>query len=107
MRRVGQMDRVITIQRLTASSVSDFGAPVETWSDLVTLRAKKLAGVATDETRTDIAVTDTVVKLQTYYFDGLTLEDRANYNCGTYTIKSISEIGRRRGLEIHIDKLGQ
>ena len=73
----------------------------------MTLRAKKLAGVATDETRTDIAVTDTVVKLQTYYYDGLTLEDRATYEGGTYTIKSIAEIGRRRGLEIHIDKLGQ
>ena len=46
------------------------------------------------------------MKLQTYYYDGLTLEDRATYECGTYTIKSISEIGRRRGLEIHIDKLG-
>lgn len=107
MRRVGQMDRVVTIQRITATTVNDFGQPVQTWGDLVTLRAKKLAGVATDETRTDIAVTDTVVKLQTYYYDGLTLEDRATYEGGTYTLKSISEIGRRRGLEIHIDKLGQ
>lgn len=106
MRRVGGMDRILTIQRVTAGTVSDFGAPVETWTDLVTLRAKKLAGVATDETRTEIAVTDTLVKLQTYYYDGLTLEDRATYEGATYTIKSISEISRRRGLEIHIDKLG-
>jgi head-tail adaptor len=107
MRRVGQMDRVVTIQRVTATTIDGFGEPVQTWTDLVTLRAKKLGGVATDETRTDIAVTDTVVKLQTYYYDGLTLEDRATYESGTYTLKSISEIGRRRGLEIHIDKLGQ
>ncbi len=106
MRRVGEMDRVLTIQRLTASTVNDFGAPVETWADLVTLRAKKIAGTATDEIRTEIAVTDTLVKLQTYYTDGLTLENRATYEGSTYTIKSISEIGRRRGPEIYIEKLG-
>ena len=100
------MDRVITIQRVTATTINDFGQQVQTWADLVTLRAKKLAGVATDETHSDIAVTDTAVKLQTYYFDGLTLEDRATYEGATYTLKSISEIGRRRGLEIHIEKLG-
>jgi hypothetical protein len=100
------MDRSLTIQRLTASAVSDYGAPIDAWADLVTLRAKKLTGVAKDETRTEIAVTDTLVKLQTYYYDGLTPEDRATYEGATYTLKSISEIGRRRGLEIHIEKLG-
>lgn len=107
MRRVGGMDRVITIQRATVATVNVFGRQVETWNDLVTLRGRKLAGVATDETRTDIAVNDTLVKLQTHYYDGLTLDDRATYEGATYTLKSISEIGRRRGLEIHIDKLGQ
>ena len=41
------MDRVITIQRVTATTVNIFGKSVQTWNDLVTLRAKKLAGVAT------------------------------------------------------------
>ena len=42
MRRVGQMDRVVTIQRVTATTINDFGQPVQTWADLVTLRAKSL-----------------------------------------------------------------
>jgi hypothetical protein len=100
------MDRVLTIQRVTASAPDDSGVPVETWTDLVTLRAVKLEGVAADTEHTGIAISDTTVKLQTWYFDGLSLEDRATYECGTYQIKYLSEIGRRRGLEIHIEKLG-
>ena len=106
MRQSGKMDRSLIVQRLTGTTVSAYGGPFEAWGNLVTLRAKKLSGIATDETRTDIAVTDTLVKLQTYYYDGLTLEDRVLYENATYTIKSLSEIGRRRGLEFHIEKLG-
>src|ERR1700733_10828623 len=99
MRRVGGMDREVTIQLLTSSTPNAFGVPVEAWGNIVTLRAKKLSGVATDVTRTEIAVTDTLVKLQTFYYDGLTLENRVIYEGATYTIKSLSEIGRRRGWE--------
>ena len=100
------MDRVLTIQRLTASAPDDAGVPVETWTDLVTLRAVKLQGAAADTEHDEIALTDTRVKLQSWYYDGLTLEDRATYEGGTYQIKYLSEIGRRRGLEIHVEKLG-
>ena len=100
------MDRVLTIQRLTASTADDAGVPVETWTDLVTLRAVKLAGVAADTEHNEIAVTDMRVRLQCWYFDGITLDDRATYEGATYQIKYLSEIGRRRGLEIHIEKLG-
>ena len=100
------MDRVLTIQRLTASAPDDAGVPVETWTDLVTLRAVKLQGAAADTEHDEIAVTDSRVKLQTWFYDDLTLEDRATYEGDTYQIKYLSEIGRRRGLEIHIEKLG-
>jgi len=100
------MDRVLTIQRLTASAPDDAGVPVETWSDLVTLRAVKLQGAAADTEHDEIAITDTRVKLQTWFYDGLTLEDRATYEGGTYQIKYLSEISRRRGLEIHLERLG-
>ena len=104
--RPGKMDRVLTIQRLTASAPDDAGVPVETWADLVTLRAVKLQGAAADTEHDEITLTDTRVKLQTWYYDGLSLEDRATYEGGAYQIKYISEIGRRRGLEILIEKLG-
>ena len=106
MRQAGKMDRVLTIQRLTASAPDDAGVPVETWSDLVTLRAVKLQGAAADTEHDEIAITDTRVKLQTWFYDGLTLEDRATYEGGTYQIKYLSEISRRRGLEIHLERLG-
>src|SRR5690242_7246737 len=100
------MDRFLTLQRLTASAADDAGVPIETWTDLVTLKAMKLEDVAADTAQQGIAVSDTRVKLQTWFYDGLTLEDRAEYEGATYQIKYLSEIGRRRGLEIHIEKLG-
>lgn len=100
------MDRVLTIQRLTASAADDAGVPVETWTDLVTLRAVRLKGAAADTEHDEIALTDTRIKLQTWFYNGLTLEDRATYEGSTYQIKFLSEIGRRRGLEIHIELLG-
>ena len=106
MKQIGKMDRVITIQGVTAVTQDANGVPVETWGNLVTLRAKKLEGDAADTEHGGIAVTDTRVKLQTYFYAGLTLENRATYEGATYQIKHLSEIGRRRGLEIHIELLG-
>lgn len=100
------MDRALTIQRLTASAPDENGVPVETWADLVTLRAVKLKAAAADIEHEEIAITDTRVKLQTWFYNALTLEDRATYEGNTYQIKFLSEIGRRRGLEIHIELLG-
>lgn len=108
MRQAGKLDRFLTIQRRTATAADDAGVPIESWTDLVTLRAMKVKGVAADTAQQGIAVTDTRVKLQTWFYDGLTLEDRATYEGATYQIKWIEEIGgRRRGLELHIEKLGQ
>lgn len=106
MRQAGKMDRVLTIQRATATTIDDNGVPTETWTDLVTLRAVKLAGTAADTEHGEIAITDTRVRLQTWFYSGLTLEDHASYEGQTYQIKYLSEIGRRRGLEIHIELLG-
>lgn len=107
MRQAGKMDRVITIQAVTLGPPANGdGVPAETWTDLVTLRAVRLASAAADTEHEQIALTDTRVKLQTWYYDGLTLENRATYEGCTYQIKYLAEIGRRRGLEIHIEKLG-
>lgn len=100
------MDRVLTIQRVTLGAPDANGVPVETWADLVTLRAVKLEGTAVDIEHEAIGITDTRVKLQTWFYAGLTLNDRATYEGCTYEIKWLQEIGRRRGLEIHIEKLG-
>ena len=103
----GKMDRVLTIQRLTATAPDDAGVPVKTWSDLCHAPGREASGAAADTEHNEIAISDTRVKLQTWYYDCLnSLEDRATYEGGTYQIKYLSEIGRRRGLEIHIEKLG-
>lgn len=105
--RAGDLDRVLTIQRATVT-VDANGAPVSTWADLTTLRAKQLSDNATIDTEHGgTAMTAVQIKFLTrFYSNGPTLEDRVVYEGLPYQIKYISEIGRRRGLELHIEKLG-
>jgi hypothetical protein len=99
------MDRIVVIQAAT-STIDAYGVETVTWANFVTLRAKKIEGVAHDTEHGATAISDTKVTLQSYFVDGITLEHRAVYECGDYQIKSLSEIGRRKGLEIVIEKLG-
>lgn len=105
MRRAGEMDRQITIQQI-ARTTDDYGASVETSSDLMTLRAKKIDGVAADVMHNGIAISDTTLVFQTYWQDGVTLENRVCFDSVVYRIKKIREIGRREGMELHVERFG-
>lgn len=105
IRRAGGMDRQITIQQVTRTPNS-YGTPVETWSDLMTLRARKLDGAVSDVMENGVAVSDTTFVFQTYWQDGITLDNRVSYNGVAYLIKKIHEIGRREGMELHVERPG-
>lgn len=105
MRRAGDMDRQITIQQI-ARTTNEFGASVETSSDIMTLRAKKIDGTAADVMHNGIAISDTTLVFQTYWQDGITLENRICFDSIVYTIKKIREIGRRDGMELHVERFG-
>ncbi|HTC04119.1 MAG TPA: head-tail adaptor protein [Xanthobacteraceae bacterium] len=102
MRQAGKMDRVLIVQRAT-NSVDANGTVVQTWADLMTLRAKLIESAVLDTEHNGIAISDSKFKLQTYFTDNITLEDRVSYNGVSYQIKHLSEIGRRRGLELHVE----
>lgn len=102
--RAGLMDRTITIQRVT-TTIDDFGTPVETWADLVTLRAQQVQ-TSTDEFIRGYGASDeTVIVFRTWWRDGITNADRIVYVGDTYNIKETKEIGRRNGLELRCQRI--
>lgn len=104
--RAGSMDSQITVQRAT-TAINDYGAPVETWADLVTLRAQVIQSSTEEFIRGAGASDETVVVFRTWYFDDVTLADRIVFDGEIHNIKETKEIGRRNGLEIRTKSLGE
>ncbi len=96
--RAGRLDRTITLQRFT-SAPDDFGTPVETWSDVATLRAEIVQG-STAEFMRGGAVDETVIVFRTRFLAGITNTDRVTFDGAVFDVKETKEIGRRRGLEL-------
>ena len=96
--RAGRLDRTITVQRFT-SEPDDYGTPVETWSDVATLRAEVVQASTSEFIRTG-AVDETVMVFRTRFLSGLTDADRIAYDGRLFNVTETKEIGRRRGLEL-------
>lgn len=103
--RAGSLDHVITIQRFN-SSVDEYGTPVETWADLVTLRAQIIQAGTEEFIRASGATDVSVVVFRTHYFDGITTADRVIYQDGIHNIKETKPLGRRQGLELRTQMIG-
>lgn len=102
--RAGNLDRTIIIQRVS-NTVDDFGTPVETWSNLVTLRAQQVNTSTAEYIRGYGASDETVIIFRTWWREGITLADRIVYAGDNYNIKETKEIGRRNGLELRCVRL--
>jgi SPP1 family predicted phage head-tail adaptor len=102
--RAGQLNRVITIQRFT-SSVDDDGTPVQTWTDVATVRAQ-LVQASTDEYIAARGAVDKAVAIfRIRWLDGVTNADRVSYEGTAFNLKEVKEIGRRKGLELRCEAL--
>lgn len=97
--RAGRLDRTITIQRFT-SAVDDFGTPVETWSDVATLRAEIVQASTAEFFRDEAPRDDTTIVFRTRFIAGITNADRVAYDGRLFDVKETKEIGRRNGLEL-------
>ncbi len=100
------MDSQIIVQRVS-TGIDDWGTPIEAWSDLVTLRAQVIQSSTEEFIRGAGASDETVVVFRTWYYDGITLADRILYDGEIHNIKETKEIGRRSGLEIRTQSLGE
>lgn len=97
--RAGKLDRTITIERKT-ETVSPTGAVVRAWLNIATARAEIVTQSASEFlTGFGEAESGTVV-FRVRYLAGITTADRVSYAGQVYDLKEVTEIGRRRGLEL-------
>lgn len=97
--RAGGLDREITIQHFT-STVDDDGTPVQTWTDVATVRAQIVQQSTEEFIRGFGASDETVIIFRTRWLGGITNADRIVYGGQNHNIKETKEIGRRKGLEL-------
>ncbi|SFK04703.1 phage head closure protein [Bradyrhizobium sp. Gha] len=103
--RGGNLDRVIEIQR-RGTGLDLYGTPVETWTTVATMRAQLLKnGTDTQEGQRG-ETTNAVLTFRTRYLDGVTPESRLTYQGQQFEIIGISELGRRRGLDLVCRRVG-
>lgn len=100
--RAGNLDRSITVQSFT-STVNDYGTPIETWTDVATVRAQIIQS-STEEFLTSGATDETVIIFRTRYFGGVTTSSQVIYEGDTYNVREVKEIGRRKGLDLRCDR---
>lgn len=96
--RSGKLDQVITVQRFT-NTVDDYGTPVETWTDLVTVRAQ-IIQASTTEFIQGGARDDTVMIFRTRWIEDITTADRVVFDGENFNVKELKPIGRTKGLDI-------
>lgn len=98
--RAGKLDRTITIRRKWHEAVSPTGAAVSSWVDIATVRAEIVTQSASEFlTGFGEAENNTVVFRIRHRAD-ITITDRIAYGGWLYDIKEMTEIGRKRGLEL-------
>lgn len=107
--RAGQLDRRITIQR-NGSSQSDSGEPIESWSDVATVRAQKIEARG-DERFSKAQLVGTInrsfrIRWSSQISD-ITDIDRVLFDTVPHEIIAIREIGRREGIEIDCTARGE
>ncbi|WP_275789112.1 phage head closure protein [Pararhizobium gei] len=93
------MDRTITVQR-SAESVDAAGTPSFVWSDLATVRAEIIEASAQEYIRASGEGDETVAIFRTRYIDGVTNADRVQFDGLLHNIRQVTEIRRRKGLEL-------
>ncbi|WP_313193702.1 phage head closure protein [Shinella zoogloeoides] len=97
--RAGKLDKTITLQRFT-STVDDYGTPIETWTDLATVRAQIIQATTEEFMKGWGASTEAATVFRIRHMDGITPADRVTYQGRAYDLKEIKELGRREGLDL-------
>ncbi|MBF2716889.1 phage head closure protein [Agrobacterium vitis] len=97
--RAGKLDRIITIER-QIETVKPSGAVAAAWTNFDTVRAEIVQQSASEFLTGFGEAESNSVIFRIRYLPGITTADRVSYNGATYDLKEVSEIGRRRGLEL-------
>jgi SPP1 family predicted phage head-tail adaptor len=104
--RAGNLDRVIELQS-RSTGLDLYGTPIDVWTTFATMRAQLLANATDDREGARGKTTDAVLTFRTRWLDGVTLENRVVYQGNQFTISQVKEIGRRVGLDLTCERVGQ
>ena len=102
--RAGKMDRTITIQALS-TTVDAAGTPSLTWTTFATRRAEIVQATTAEYLRAYGETDALAVIFRIRWLSGLTTDHRVQYDGRNLNIREITEIGRRRGLELRCDEV--
>jgi SPP1 family predicted phage head-tail adaptor len=102
--RSGKLDRTITIQRMT-ETVSASGAVASAWTNIATVRAEIVQLSAGEFLASFGEAESKAIVFRIRYLAGITNEDRVTYEGQSYDLKQVAEIGRRRSLELHCERV--
>jgi SPP1 family predicted phage head-tail adaptor len=104
--RAGDLTETITIER-PSTALDANRAPVETWAPVTTVRAGIVTASTEEFMRGRGASSETSIVFRIRYLDDLTLADRVIYYGDAYNIKDMRELGRARGIDIRVERVGQ
>ena len=97
--RAGKLVHVITLQRVSGTTISDAGTPTDTWSDLATLRAERVDQSTEEFMRAAGATDETAVIFRTRWIDGVTNADRVMFGGEAFNLRAVVPFGRN-GMEL-------
>lgn len=104
--RAGKLDRTITLQAFT-NIVNEFGTPIEAWTDVATMRAERVETGTEEFVRAMGAEAETQEVLRVRWRANVTVANRILFEGRAFNIKRVEEIGRRKGLLIGAEAIGE
>lgn len=99
MIRAGKLDRTIIIER-KSETVSETGAVVSAWLNIAMVRAEIVTQSASEFLTSFGEAENGTIVFRIRYLADITTADRVSYAGQVYDLKEVTEIGRRRGLEL-------
>ena len=102
--RAGKLDREITIQS-AEDTIGDDGTPSTFWSDVATVRAQLVEASTEEYQRAYGEGGNTAVIFRMRWMDGVTIDHRVRYEGRNLNVREVTEIGRRRGLELRCEEV--
>jgi SPP1 family predicted phage head-tail adaptor len=97
--QAGKLDRAIDIER-PLETVKQTGGTVRAWTNIATVRAQIVQQSATEFLTGFGEAENGSIVFRIRYLPGITTADRLTYAGKAYDLKEVTEIGRRRGLEL-------
>ena len=98
--RAGDIDRRITIERLTVT-YSESGEPIQAWEAVATVWAKVEQQGGREFFATAQEVSERKVVFRIRWIEGLTVLDRVMLDGAVHDIHEVRRLGRKEGVELH------